>query len=120
MDSLVQRLSQGKHPVALALQPEPTAKALEACIDRGYVRVRFTGTQGGTELGIRLDRQLTDLKNCDLERRSGVARLVGTLVLNYVPVWCTAEIQLETFTGEGRLEPTGTPMHPSGQPVVSN
>ena len=50
MDELVARLSAGDHPVEASLRPEKTIKALKECIDRGYVHIKFTETEGGTEL----------------------------------------------------------------------
>lgn len=48
MDELVQMLSEKDNPVEVSLQPEKTASALQECIDRGYVHVKFTNTKGGT------------------------------------------------------------------------
>jgi hypothetical protein len=61
MNDLVQRLSQGRHPVEVSLRPERTVEALKDALDRGYVHIRFTQTRGGTELGIPIDRQETDI-----------------------------------------------------------
>ena len=60
MDELVARLSAGDHPVEASLRPEKTIKALKECIDRGYVHIKFTETEGGTELGLKLDRQVSE------------------------------------------------------------
>lgn len=106
MDDLVERLSQGRHPVELSLRPEKTPAVLSACLDRGYVHVRFIGTRGGTELGIRLDKGQCEWRDQDVAARVGVMRLVGDLTLNYVPVRCTAEIDLSSYTGEGYLQPS--------------
>jgi hypothetical protein len=105
MNELVQRLSQGNHPVEASLRPEKTVAAFKESIDRGYVHVKFTNTQGGTELGIRLDSSATDLSQANFEQQTGKAHLVGTLTLNYVPVKCVAAIELETLTGTGHLVP---------------
>lgn len=103
LESLVSRLSRGDHPVELRLPPERSGPALREAIDRGYVYVRFTGTRGGTELGITLDRGATDLTGADFDRPGGRLTLVGDLTLDFQPVRCTAEIDLATFTGQGRL-----------------
>jgi hypothetical protein len=105
MDELVERLSQGRHPVELSLRPEKSMAVLSACLDRGYVHVRFTDTQGGTELGVRLDKAASQWQATDLAAQEGTIRLVGHLSLNYVPVQCTAEIDLRNLTGEGFLQP---------------
>jgi uncharacterized protein YbdZ (MbtH family) len=102
-DSLVARLSQEEHPVEVSLRPEPTGPALREAIQRGYVFVRFTETNGGTELGITVDRDATDLGAADFDAQRGRLVLVGDLTLDFEPVRCTAEIDLATFTGRGRL-----------------
>ena len=103
-DDLVQRLSEGEHPVEAGLRPERTVQALKACIDRDYVHIKFTETKGGTELGVRLDHEATDLSKADLEKGTGAVHLVGDLTLNYVKVRCVADIDLGTLAGTGRLE----------------
>lgn len=105
MSDLVQRLSEGEHPVEASLRPDRTAKLLKECIDRGYVHIKFTGTRGGTELGIRLDPQASRYAEADFDAGTGTIRLVGTLTLDYVKVRCIAEIDLATLAGSGHLEP---------------
>lgn len=102
--TLVDRLSQGTHPVEASLRPDRSAGALREAIDRGYVFVKFTRTRGGTELGVRLDSELTELAEADFEAQTGRLRLVGNLTLDFVPVRCIADLDLETLAGEGRLE----------------
>ncbi len=103
--SLVQRLSEGDHPVEVSLRPEKTAKLFKEAVDRGYVHIKFTDTRGGTELGVRLDREATDLGNADFEGQTGRVRLAGGLTLDYVKVRLIAEIDLNTLTGKGHLDP---------------
>jgi uncharacterized protein YbdZ (MbtH family) len=104
-DDLVRRLSEGSHPIEAGLRSAKNGHALKECIDRGYVHIRFTNTRGGTELGVRLDTDAIDLGHADFEKQTGSVRLVGRLTLNYVNVRCVAEINLDTLTGEGHLEP---------------
>jgi hypothetical protein len=105
VDELVQRLSEGGHPVEASLRPEKTVQAFKECIDRGYVHIKFTNTRGGTELGVRLDQDATDLSKADFDSQSGSAHLVGGLTLNYVKVRCIADIDLTTLAGKGYLKP---------------
>lgn len=105
MNELVQRLSNGTHPVRASLRPEATPQALRECIDRGYVHVEFTNTRGGTELGFELDRERSEVNSADFGARVGAVTLVGELTLNYVKVRCAATIDLKTLEGEGHLEP---------------
>lgn len=107
MDELVQKLSEGDHPV-IASRAEDQEE-LKNSIDRGYVLVKFTDTRGGTELGIRLDESASDLSAADFENAAGTIHLVGNLTLNYVKVRCVADIDLATLEGKGHLEILETP-----------
>lgn len=102
--SLVDRLSEGYHPVEVSLRPEKTVKLFKEAIDRGYAHIKFTNTKGGTELGVKLDREATDLGKADFEGQTGSVSLVGGLTLDYVKVRLIAEIDLNTLTGKGRLD----------------
>lgn len=104
MNELVKRLSEGDHAVELGLRPEKSPTVFRECVDRGYMYVKFTGTRGGTELGVRLDKQETRWDDVDIQNQRGTFHLVGRLKLNYVPVRCVADIDLATWTGTGHLE----------------
>jgi uncharacterized protein YbdZ (MbtH family) len=106
-NDLVQRLSTGEHPVEVTLRPERTTQALKECIERGYVHIKFTNTQGGTELGVRLDKNASDFGKADFAGQRGNVRLIGGLTLDYVPVRCIADIDLSTLSGKGHLERVG-------------
>jgi hypothetical protein len=103
MSDLVERLSHDQ-PVIASLRPESTLEAFKAALDRGYVHVLFTETRGGTELGLRLDPAHLDLSSADFEHHTGSVEVAGELVLDYVPVRCSATIDLATLRGTGRLE----------------
>lgn len=105
MDELVQRLSAGDHPVALSLRSDRAIDELKQQIDRGYVHIKFTGTRGGTELGVHLDKDACELDAIDFEQGTGRARFVGDLTLNYVRVRCVADVDVRTLAGSGRLQP---------------
>jgi len=98
-DDLVERLSQGTHPVEASLRPEKSVQALKECIDRGYVHLKLTGRRGGRELGVRLESDAVAFDD-----RAGSVRLVGGLTLNYVKLRCVADLDLNTLAGQGRLE----------------
>jgi hypothetical protein len=103
MDDLVQRLSEGNHPVTVG-GPQPSLEEFQKRVeDMGYVFIKFTGTRGGTDLGIRVDKSATDLSKASFEQRTGVAHVEGTVTLNYVKVRCVADIDLETLNGTGHL-----------------
>lgn len=102
---LVTRLSTGRHPVESSLRPERTARALKDRIDLGHVHIKFTETRGGTELGIKLDRNAIDLSRSDFENQTGTVHLEGELTLDAVKVRCIADIDLQTLNGQGYLVP---------------
>lgn len=104
MNELVQRLSQGEHPIEASLRPQKTAAALKESIDRGYVHIKFTQTKGGTDLGVRLEKETSNWREADFIQSTGKVHLVGNLTLNYVKVRCIADIDLETLKGKGHLE----------------
>lgn len=105
---LVERLSAGEHPVEISLRPERTGPALRDAIADGHVFVKFTGTRGGTELGVRLDPEACSLDGADFDASTGAIGLSGRLVLDFVPVRCQATIDIATMEGRGRLIPTAT------------
>ena len=102
--TLVDRLCEGDHHVVVSQRPEATVNALKEAIDNGYVRIKFTETKGGTELGFKLDKDASDLKAANFEAGSGKVRLVGGLTLDYHKVRCIADIDLATLEGQGHLE----------------
>ncbi|GCE15693.1 MbtH domain protein [Tengunoibacter tsumagoiensis] len=103
MDDLVQRLSQGDQPVTVG-GPKPSLEEFRKRVEEmGYVFIKFTATRGGTDLGVRIDRAATDLSKAFFDQATGVAHIEGTLTLNYVPVRCVADIQLESLEGTGHL-----------------
>ena len=103
MDELVQRLSQGDHPLTVG-GPQPTLTDFKRRVEEmGYVFIKFTATQGGTDLGVRVDKEATDLRLADFSQGSGIAHIEGTLTLNYVKIRCIADIDLATLNGSGHL-----------------
>ncbi len=101
MDDLVQHLSTGRHPLVAARAHSPAD--LRDSIERGFVLLTFTGTRGGTELNVQLDRQRSVLDRADFVKGQGVVQLVGRLTLNDESVELRAEVDLATLEGEGNL-----------------
>jgi hypothetical protein len=60
--------------------------------------------QEGTELGVRLNSEVSNLKEADLTNRTGKAHLEGDLMLNYVKVRCIADIEIKTLEKKGYPE----------------
>jgi uncharacterized protein YbdZ (MbtH family) len=110
--SLVDKLCEGDHPVEVRLQPERTVKSFKEAIDRNYIHIKFTQTAGGTELGFRLNREVSDLSVADFENGKGAVHVEGSLTLDYIPVKCAVDIDLSTLQGTGHLvkvqPPTGS------------
>ena len=103
MNDLVQRLSAGDHPVTVGGPKPSLAEFRKRVEDMGYVFIKFTGTRGGTDLGVRVDKSATDLSQAFFEQATGIAHVEGTLTLNYVKVRCVADIHLESLDGTGHL-----------------
>jgi hypothetical protein len=104
MNELLTKLSQGTHVVELALRPERNLRALKECLERGYVHVKFVGTQGGTELGISVDEKTSQLAIEAMQGGESTIELSGRLSLDYAAVRCVANINLDTYAGSGCLE----------------
>jgi len=103
MNELVQRLSEGDHPVTVG-GPQPSLDEFKKRVEEmGYVFIKFTATQGGTDLGVRVDKDATDLSKANFDQATGTAHVEGTLTLNYVRVRCVADIDLATMDGKGHL-----------------
>lgn len=102
--SLVDRLCAGNHRLVASLRPDRTAQALLEAIERRYVLVKFTETQGETELGMDLDLERSNVEGADFERGTGNVVLVGALNLDFEDVLCVANLDLATLDGNGRLE----------------
>jgi hypothetical protein len=45
------------------------------------------------------------LSRADFENQTGTVHLEGDLTLDYVKVRCVADIDLQTFNGQGHLAP---------------
>jgi uncharacterized protein YbdZ (MbtH family) len=91
VDNLVETLCAGKHPVELVRD------RFDEAFQEGYVHVRFTGTRGGTELGIRLDPAHT-------RETMGRLEIAGDLTLNFARVRCFADVDRASLSGEGWLQ----------------
>ncbi len=103
MDDLVQRLSEGLHPVTVG-GARPSLEDLKMRVeDMGYVFIKFTGTRGGTDLGIKVDKSVSSMRPTDAAQGAGTAHIEGTLILNYTKVRCIADIDLATLNGTGHL-----------------
>jgi hypothetical protein len=103
MNELTRRLSEGLHPVIMG-GPEPSVEELRKRVEEfKHVSVKFTGTRGGTDLGVRLDTEATDTSAADFDEGVGNLHIEGTLILNGDPVLCIADLDLATLGGTGRL-----------------
>ena len=103
INELVQRLSEGKHEVVIGHREEPYEE-IKQRIEDGYIHIKFTQTKGGTELGINVDLNNTNVKELDFNKKKGSLHIEGTTNLNYNLVRCIADIDLATRQGEGYLQ----------------
>ena len=101
--TLVDKLCEGNHTVEVGLRPEKSVTRFKEAIDRDYVHINFTQTEGGTELGFRLNRGASDFSAADFENGKGTAHIEGNLTLDYVKVKCVADIDLSNLAGTGHL-----------------
>ena len=103
MNELVERLSlEGQNVVVGG--PDPSVGELHQRITEiGYVFVKFPDTNGGTDLGVRVDETGTDLSQADFASATGSVHIEGTLTLDYVKVRCIADIDLASLSGTGHL-----------------
>jgi hypothetical protein len=102
MNELTQRLTVDQ-PVVVG-GPQPSLDELQRRLDEiGYAFIKFTETRGGTDLGIRVDRDACDLSEADFENGTGTVHIEGTLTLNDDPVRCIANVDLATLKGSGHL-----------------
>src|SRR5258708_2526407 len=119
MNALVQKLSEGEHPVTLG-GPSPSLETFQQRLENpGYVFIKFTETQGGTDLGVRIDKDATDRTRANFAEGTGIVHVEGTLILNYVRVRCYADIDLQTLNGTGHLTMLGE-IHSSFEETISN
>ena len=103
MNELVERLAREDQAVVVG-GPSPQVADLQERIEQlGYVFIKFTGTRGGTDLGVRLDRAATQTAQADFAHATGRIHIEGTLTLDFVPVRCVADIDLATLAGTGRI-----------------
>lgn len=102
--SLVERLCTGSHKVRAVLRPENSLEAFKDALERGFVQIEFTETQGGTVLGFPVDIEQSDLSKISDSSRNGQLVIAGTLTLNFQKVRCVATIDLSNLAGEGKLE----------------
>lgn len=103
INELVQRLSEGKHEVIIGHRDEPYDE-IKQRIEDGYIHVKFIQTKGGTELGINVDLDKTNVGGVDFSKGEGTLHIEGTTNLNYNEVRCISDIDLKTRKGEGYLE----------------
>ena len=103
MSELVERLCNGEHPVE-ASPREKTRESLKESVANGHIHIKFTGTRGGTVLGVPIDRNRSDLRGIESDNGTGEIKVVGDLTLDYVPVTCVASIDLATLEGQGHLK----------------
>jgi len=102
-ETLVDRLRDVDHPLRIESRGVTALNTFKDGVRRGYVYLLFTDTVGGTELGMKVNREGSNFANADLDEGTGSVHLVGELNLDGVDLQCTADINLATLEGSGRL-----------------
>jgi hypothetical protein len=102
INELVRKLSEGKHDVSLNERGEDIQELKER-IEQGFIHIKFTQTQGGTELGIKIDKEKSNM-NVPAGKNTGQWHLEGTAILNYNHVRCIVDVNLKTMKGKGYLQ----------------
>jgi len=103
INELVKRLSEGKHEVVIGHRDKPYEE-IKQRIEDGYIHIKFTQTKGGTELGINVDLNNTNVRDLDFTKGEGLLHIEGTTNLNYDAVRLIADIDLASKKGEGYLQ----------------
>ena len=103
INELVKRLSEGKHEVAIGQRNE-SYEEIQKRIEDGFIHIKFINTKGGTELGINVDLDNTQISESDFLNKSGLIHIEGTTNLNYNMVKCIADIDIATRKGNGYLQ----------------
>ncbi len=106
MSDLVHRLTREQAVEVVVPSGDPLAQ-LKLAVECGYVHVNFSGTRGGTRLGVRMDPGHGGTSRADWQSGHGHLDIVGRLVLDDVPVLCRARIDVPALRGTGRLEIVG-------------
>ncbi|MCX4539345.1 hypothetical protein [Streptomyces sp. NBC_01565] len=103
MSELVKRLSEADSRVVLG-DAGLSAAELHTRITRlRTVPLTFPDTRGGTTLDIAVDADRTVLDGADFTAGTGRLHIEGTLTLGRVPVRCTADVDLASRAGTGRI-----------------
>ena len=103
INELVKKLSHGKHEVVIGYRNEPYEE-IKQRIEDGYIHIKFTQTKGGTDLGINVDLNNTNLKEIDFNKNDEILHIEGTTNLNYNAVRCIVDIDIATKKGTGYLQ----------------
>lgn len=102
INELVERLSIGTHEIIIGYRGE-MGEEIRQKIENGYLHIKFTKTQGGTELGMNVDLNNTNIQEVDSVQGQRILHIEGITNLNYHLVRCIADIDLTTRKGEGVL-----------------
>jgi len=97
MDKLLHFLSQGDHPVKVILKPKETLDEFISCMERGFLNVLFSDTQGGTEVGIVISQ--SSLEYGDIDQSTQNISIQGECGLNFNKIKISMELSLTDYTG---------------------
>lgn len=103
ISELVKKLSKNKHEVVIGHRNE-SYEEIKQRIEEGFIHIKFTQTNGGTELGINVDLNNTNVKELNFAQPKGILHIEGTTNLNFNKVRCITDIDLLSRKGSGYLQ----------------
>lgn len=103
INELVKKLSENKQEVIIGYRNE-SYEEIKQRIEDGFIHIKFTQTKGGTELGINVDLNNTNVNEIDFMQQKGILHIEGVTNLNYNKVRCIADIDLAIKKGTGYLQ----------------
>jgi hypothetical protein len=95
MNELLKFLLQGPHPVIASRVK--SVDELKRGLDQGYLLVRFTDSDGETELSLRVLPENVNSSSSD------TIYIAGDLILDYTKVRCEIDLQLPAMDGVGTM-----------------
>jgi uncharacterized protein YbdZ (MbtH family) len=99
---LVQRLSGDNHRVEVRTTVEDKTAYLRDRLEIGYLHVFFPDTRGGTEIGVKLDAETSNIALEQIAKGNDI-NLRGHLVLDDIAAVCQIRLHPSDLVGRGGL-----------------
>lgn len=102
-ETLVEKLINTKHSVVIGYRNESDVELAESLKDH-YIHIKFSNTQGETELGISIDPNLSNIDEFLDHPNQGIFHIAGRTILDSEPILCTAQIDKKTRKGTADVQ----------------